>query len=486
MTTIDTYLQKVEEGIAQGPFSDDWESLSAFKIPEWYKQGRFGLFIHWGAYCVPATQCEWYPREMYLKGTKSWAHRVKTYGKDGDYRQVVEQFHPTKFDADEWLDVFQKSGAKYIMPVAEHHDGVKMYKSELNRWNTADLQTKRDFMQELHEACDRHGIGFLCSNHRAEHFWFLNGARKNCPNSEFVKGEYTDLYGPAALHTSGNPYDNEKCPPTDEWCRDWLASACEMIDRNKPLAVYFDWWINKPQFKPYLKKFLAYYYNRGVEWGKEVAVFYKVGAVMQGCAIFDVERGQIDGMSPVLWQNDTAIAKNSWGYTEGNQFKTPYEVLTNMIDVISKNGCYMLNVGPKPNGEICEEEKHVLLEIGKWLNINGEAIYGAQPYTVYGEGKKQKSGGFKENLKYGKQDFRFTYKNGTIYVFVMSNKPCKEYKVRSLRAASEGGIRYQIQKVELLGSDKSVQWRQDEKAFYFSVDPATNRSVPLCIKLTVD
>ncbi len=486
MITIEEYLQKVDAVIAKGPFQDNWESLSAFQIPKWYQDGRFGLFIHWGVYSIPATETEWYPRQMYLMGTKSWKHRVKTYGKDSDYRQIVEQFNPTAFDADEWLDIFKKSGAKYIMPVAEHHDGIKMYKSELNRWNTMDLQTKRDFMQELHEACDRHGMGFLCSNHRAEHFWFLNGARKYCPNSEVAKGLYPDLYGPAVLHPSGNPHDNEKSMPTEDWCRDWLASACEMVDRNQPLAVYFDWWINKPPFKPYLKKFLAYYYNRGAEWGKEVAVFYKVGAVMPGCAIFDVERGQIDGMSPVLWQNDTAIAKNSWGYTEGNRFKTPYEVLTNLIDVISKNGCYMLNVGPKANGKICDEEKHVLLEIGKWLKINGEAIYGAKPYTVFGEGKKQKSGSFKENMRYGKQDFRFTYKNGTIYVFVMSNKPYKEYKVRSLRAANEGGIRFNIQNVELLGNSAPVHWQQDDKAFRFRFGGAIDHSLPLCVKISVD
>lgn len=486
MITIDEYLQKVDAVIEKGPFKDNWESLSAFQMPSWYRKGRFGLFIHWGVYSIPATETEWYPRQMYLKGTKSWNHRVKTYGKDSDYRQIVAQFNPTEFDANEWLDIFQKSGAKYIMPVAEHHDGVKMYKSELNRWNTADLQTKCDFLAELHDACDRHGMGFLCSNHRAEHFWFLNGARKFCPDSEVTKGLYPDLYGPAALHTTGNPYDNEKCPPTEEWCRDWLASACEMIDCNRPLAVYFDWWINKAPFKPYLKKFLAYYYNRGLEWGKEVAVFYKVGAVMKGCAIFDVERGQIDGIAPELWQNDTAIAKNSWGYTEGNRFKTPYEILTNMIDVVSKNGCYMLNVGPKANGKICEEEKQVLLSIGEWMQKNGEAIYDALPYDVYGEGRKQKAGSFKENLKYSKKDYRFTFKTGAIYVFIMSQRSVKTHIVKTLRAANEGGIRYNIQNVELLGFPNKVRWQQDEKAFRFEIEGDIDRTLPLCIKLSID
>ena len=216
-------------------------------------------------------------------------------------------------------------------------------------------------------------------------------------------------------------------------------------------------------------------------------MFYKVGSVMKGCAIFDVERGQIEGVSPVLWQTDTSIAKNSWGYTEGNRFKTPYEILTNMIDVVSKNGCYMLNVGPKSDGTICQEEKDVLLSIGKWLSANGEAIYDALLYDVWYEGKKQKAGSFKENLKYGKKDYRFTYKNGAIYIFLMCEKPAKSNVVKALRAASEGGIRYNIQNVEVLGHPGKISWTQDEKAFRFTLDESIlNTGLPLCVKVSVD
>lgn len=486
MITIDEYLKKVDEVIEKGPFKDNWQSLSNFKIPSWYQKGRFGLFIHWGAFSVPATENEWYPRSMYLKNTKSNKHHDKVYGKDTDYREIVKQFNPTNFDADEWVKLFKESGAKYIMPVGEHHDGVKLYKSELNKWNTYDLAPHRDFISEIHTSCDKYGIGFLCSNHRAEHFWFFNGARANKPNSEVTKGLYPDLYGPAALHTTNNPLDNEKCPPTEDWCKDWLASACEMVDHLQPLAVYFDWWINKPPFKPYLKKFLAYYYNRGIEWGKEVAVFYKVGAVMDGCAIFDVERGQIDGISPVLWQNDTSTAKNSWGYTKDNKYKKPYDILTNLIDVVSKNGCFMLNVGPKADGTICDEEKNILLEIGKWFKKNGEAIYDSHPFEVYGEGKKQHAGSFKENLKYGKKDYRFTYKTGAIYIFIMSNKKQKTYTVKSLKNANENGIRYQIKGMKVLGYDNKVTYEQDKKSLRFSIDGEINTDLPLCVKIDVD
>lgn len=485
---ISEYLEKIDKVIENGQFKDNWQSLANFKMPKWYQEGRFGLFIHWGVYSVPATENEWYPRQEYFKGSKSYFHRIKNYGSDFDYRQLIEKFNPEKFNADEWLKLFKESGAKYIMPVAEHHDGIKMYKSELNKWNMMDLPQHRDFIDELHVASDKAGLGFLSSNHRAEHFWFFNTARKFCPNSEVTKNEYPDLYGPAYLPPNGEFQKTDKCiSPTKEWLEDWLASSCEMIDRNKPLAVYFDWWVQKNEFRPYMKKFLAYYYNRGIEWGKEVAVFYKWGALMKGCGIFDVERGQIDGVAQELWQNDTAIAKNSWGYTEGNSFKTPYEILCNMIEVISKNGCYMLNVGPKPDGTICDEEKTVLLEIGKWLKINGEAIYGSQPFEIgFGEGKISKNGAFKESKKFSKKDFRFTYKPGAIYVFPLSLETQKEYKINSLRFANEGGIRYNITNVRILGNDAKVQFIQNEKYLSLKVDKKLNSTLPICFKVEID
>lgn len=487
MTVIEEYLKKIDDTIKNGVYKDNWQSLSAFKIPEWYKHGRFGLFIHWGVYSVPATESEWYPRQMYIKGTRSYNHRIATYGADFDYRQLIDLFKPTNFDAEEWVKIFKASGAKYIMPVAEHHDGIKMYGSEINRWNTVELNG-RDYMQELHVACDNNDMGFCTSNHRAEHYWFLNGARKFCPDSEVACNEHSDLYGPAYMPPSGNIYKTDKeINATEEWLKDWLVSACEMIDKNKPLAVYFDWWVHKKEFKPYMKKFLAYYYNRGIEWGKEVGVFYKWGAIMDGCAIFDVERGQIDGVARRLWQNDTAIAKNSWGYTEGNKFKRPQDIIRNMIEVIAKNGCYMLNVGPKADGTICDEEKSVLLAIGDWMKVNGEAIYDSEPFEItFKEGKKTSNGAFKENKKFKNNEYCFTYKTGLIYVFPMGEKIGQTLKIKSLRLANEGGIRYQIKNIELLGSDARINYSQTENELTVNFDYNIDNSMPICLKVCVD
>lgn len=487
MSKVEDYLKIIDDVISRGKFKDNWESLSQFEMPSFLREKRFGIFIHWGVYSVPAFYNEWYPRLMYIKGSPCNLHHRKKYGADFEYRDFIEKFKPDKFDAEEWAHIFKESGAGYIMPVGEHHDGIKMYKSNLNRWNMAELNG-RDYMAELHSACDKEGIGFMISNHRAEHYWFMNGARKYYPNSECARGLYPDLYGPAYVPKSGNIYKTDKeISPTKEWLCDWLVSACEMIDRNRPIAVYFDWWIQKSEFRPYVKKFLAYYYNRGIEWGKEVCVFYKVGAVFDGCAVFDVERGQTDAALGKLWQNDTAAAKNSWGYTEGNKFKTAGEIIRNMIEVVSKNGCFMLNIGPKPDGSICDQEKAILLEIGRWMQVNGSALRGSYPYEVCPfEGRKSKNGSFKENKTFRRGDYCFTAKPGKIFVFPMAKKLPQTLKIKSLRFANEGGIRYDIKSVRIMGQKNSLPFSQDEKCFKISLPSATDNDLPLCIEIDVD
>lgn len=487
MSKIDDYLKIVDEVIDNGRFKDNWESLSQFQIPSFLREKRFGIFIHWGVYSVPAFGNEWYPRRMYIKGDICNTHHIKTYGKDFEYRDFIGRFKPDQFDADEWVKLFKASGAGYIMPVGEHHDGVKMYKSDLNHWNMMELNG-RDYMAELHAACDKAGIGFMISNHRAEHFWFMNGARRFYPESECAKGLYPDLYGPAYVPPSGNIYKtDQEISPTEEWLKDWLASACEMIDLNKPSAVYFDWWIQKSEFRPYVKKFLAYYYNRGMEWGREVCVFYKVGAVFDGCAVYDIERGQTDAALGKIWQNDTAAAKNSWGYTEGNKFKSAGEVIRNLIEVAAKNGCFMLNVGPKANGAICKEEQTLLLEIGKWFSVNGAAIRGSYPFEVCAfEGKKSINGSFKENKTFRKGDYCFTVKPGKIFVFPMAYKLPQVLKIKSLRRANEGGIRYDIKAVKILGQNKELPFVQSEKRLQITLPCKMQNDIPFCIEVDVD
>src|SRR5581483_3643854 len=160
-------LRTVDAVAAQGPFRPAWDSLENYKVPEWYQDAKFGIFIHWGVYCVPAFDNEWYPRNMYLKDQLAFKHHVETYGPQSKfgYKDFIPMFKAEKFDPDAWAALFEKAGAKYVVPVAEHHDGFPMYNSDLTDWCAAKMGPKRDVVGELAAAVRKHGLHFGTSSH---------------------------------------------------------------------------------------------------------------------------------------------------------------------------------------------------------------------------------------------------------------------------------------------------------------------------------
>lgn len=231
------YLSLIDEVIAQGPYTDTWDSLCEHPVPKWYARDKFGIFIHWGVYSVPAFGNEWYPRNMYVKGSKENLHHTEKYGtldKFG-YKDFIPQFKAEKFDPKEWAALFKEAGAKFVVPVAEHHDGFQMYASDLCRWNAAEMGPKRDILGELKTEVEKEGMVLGASSHRAEHYWFFNGGRQ-IPEADVNDPEYADLYGPAAGITRDmtDIYDN---PPTEEHMQDWLVRTCEIVDKYQPSCV---------------------------------------------------------------------------------------------------------------------------------------------------------------------------------------------------------------------------------------------------------
>ena len=486
---MQAYLQKIEDVNNKGKYKPEWDSLAAYPVPKWYSEAKFGVFIHWGVFTVPEYFSEWYPRLMYYKGNPVYWHHKRKYGKDFNYRDFIPMFKPDKFNADNIIKTVKNSGAKFVMPVAEHHDGIKLYDSKLSEWTTAKLPTRRDFLTEYKKACEDNDIIFSTSSHRAEHYWFLNGGKTIGFYNETFNEKYRDLYGECAnVHKANNLYTLLKqehgIEPTEEWLKDWLVSSCELVDKYQPSSLFFDWWVSYKAFRPYMKKFLAYYYNRSLEWKKEVCVYYKSDAVMYNCAIFDRERGQLENISPYIWQGETSTAYNSWSYCTTNRFKTPETIACNMLDVISKNGCFVLNIGPKADGSICKEEQHILDEIGKFTKINKEAIWGTQPYKIYGEGKKHKAGSFNEHFNYSSKDFRFTCKAGFVYAFALKPKGKSKFVIKSL-GDSMDLFHCVIKNISILGSNMKMNFSQNKKALTIETDKIS-QSMPICFKIEVD
>lgn len=462
-------LARIDAVIADGPFEDTWESLRGYRPARWFGESKFGIFIHWGVYSVPAYRNEWYSRNMYREGTAEFEHHRATYGPHSEfgYKDFIPRFHMNDYDPESWAALFRRAGAQYVVPVAEHHDGFAMYRSDRTRWDASRVGPQRDVLGDLAVAVREQSMTFGASSHRAEHWFFMNGGAQF--ESDVRDAAFSDFYGPA---------QREETEPSRAYLDDWLLRTIEIIDHYRPELLWFDWWIENPAFEPYLRKLAAYYYNSAAAWGREVVINYKWEAFASGSAIYDIERGAMGVAQPFVWQNDSAVSRSSWCWTEGHVYKSIEELLSELLDVVSKNGNLLLNVGPKPDGTIPEAEVAILEAIGAWLSVCGEAVYGTIPYAVPGEGPLQVKGGSfvdGDGSIFSSDDYRFTVRNDVtgsyLYASTVAWPEGDEVALTTL------GLRHQIEpreidEIRLLGVSEPLVWRRELDALYVQLPGA--------------
>ncbi|MDR2087099.1 MAG: alpha-L-fucosidase [Dysgonamonadaceae bacterium] len=455
-------------------FQPDWSNIAQnYQFPEWFVDAKFGIFIHWGVYSVPAFGTVWYPREMYQKDYREYNHHRATYGEHTKfgYKDFIPMFKAEKFDAAQWAALFKKAGAKYVVPVAEHHDGFAMYDSDLNDWNAVKKGPKKDIIGLLKQAVENEGLVFGLSTHRAENAWFFSGGME-FPSD--VQDTTITLYGRRL------PYETY----TEDFAKEWLAHTYELINKYEPKLIWFDWTVNNPVLMPYFNKFLAYYYNNALDWGTGVVVNTKQG-YPTNIQVWDIERGKSDKLMKFPWQTDTSIGKHSWSYVDGEENKTPEQIVHDLVDIVSKNGALLLNIGPKADGTITDEQTAVLLAIGEWLNVNGEAIYGTRCWKKFGEGETESTkGSFTDNTAttYTIQDIRFTTKENDFYAIVL--KWGEETVIKSLN--SEAIADAKILNIQMLGSDEKIVWTQTGEGLKLSFPKSKPCNFAYSFKITFD
>ncbi|MFC2124638.1 alpha-L-fucosidase [Bacteroidota bacterium] len=444
--------KKIIESLKYEP---SWKSLEQYTYPEWFRDVKLGVFIHWGVYSVPAYGNEWYPRNMYRdeKGNKQkeFAHHHDTWGDQGEfgYKDFIPMFTAENFDANAWIDLFKKAGVKYVVPVAEHHDGFPLYDCSYTNWNAVNMGPKRNVIAELKQASEVAGMKFGVSTHRAFNW------------SYYTFKEGFDTMDPENVGLYGTPHGPLE-PVSLDFLTDWHGRTKEIIDKFHPDVLWFDFGWHRDEFAPYRPLVTSYYYNQAEKWGKEVVLQYK-DKVPEGIAVLDVERGKLSNIHPYPWQTDTSIGRKSWGFINNEDNKSANEVLDVFIDIVSKNGCLLINVGPKPDGTIPDEQKKVLIEIGKWMDINGEAIYETRPWKIFGEGptRMNEEGGFSEmknTQEFSPEDIRFTAKGEILYAIGL-DWPGTSVTIKSL-GTNEEYIDKPVNSVSLIGYKETIKFEQ--------------------------
>ncbi|WPR73340.1 alpha-L-fucosidase [Algoriphagus sp. NG3] len=458
------------KAIEKPRFEENWDSLRKYEVPEWFKDAKLGIFIHWGPYAVPAYGSEWYPRLMYMdsvvwnpkgeivseKPSEIYDHHVENWGEldEFGYKDFIPMFTAENFDAKEWIDLFKKAGAKYIVPVAEHHDGFAMYQSSHTKWDAVEMGPKQDILGELVKEGREQGLKVGASSHFAFNWDYFN------KTGDATDQTFSDLYG-----RSHSPY----VPADEQFLELWWKRTKEIIDNYQPDVLWFDFVLDREEYRPYHPKLAAYYYNKGLDWDKEVVLqnknFDDFESYPPGTNVLDLERGKMSDIHEYPWQTDTSIGANSWGYVSNWISKSPNTLVDDLIDIVSKNGCLLLNIGPKADGTIPEDQKEVLLSIGKWLDQNGEAIYGTTHWKIFGEGPTEVATGHHtegKNKDLTGKDFRFTQKDGNIYAIAMDWPGDGKAEIEAFSAGSDL-LESDIAEVTLLGHDGKLTWEQDSK-----------------------
>ncbi|MEN0051991.1 MAG: alpha-L-fucosidase, partial [Bacteroidota bacterium] len=390
----------------EGKYEPNQESLSKHEAaPDWFADAKLGIYFHWGPYSVPAYGSAWYPRNMYLKGSKVHKFHEKNFGsiEEFGYEDFIPMFRAEHFDPEDWADLFEMAGAKFAGPVAQHHDGFAMWNSEVNPWNVADKGPKRDILGELFTSLKARNIKTIATFHHArlgqrnakipEH-WGKKGYNSHYPYHPELPTATTD---PELSKLFGN------FETIEEFNEYWLAQVNEVVDKYKPDVIWYDSWLNLIP-ESYRNEMAAHYFNSAAKNNQEVVICRKQDDLPLEYSVVDIEQGGRRDIHPMPWMTDITLGESRWMYVEGHKYKTADLVIRNMIDVWSKNGIVLLNVSPRADGVINQEQRKVLKQIGDWLKVHGEAVYGTRPHTIFGYGSAKaidgSHGGQSSKVKY--------------------------------------------------------------------------------------
>ena len=475
---------------SEGSFQPNWESLAAYRCPDWFRDAKFGIWAHWGPQCQPG-QGDWYARQMYQEGNNDYLYQCKAYGHPSaaGFKDVIRDWKAEDWDPDHLISLYKAAGAKYFMCLANHHDNFDNYASSHQPWNSVNLGPKRDIVGGWEKAARAAGLRFAVSVHAA-HAWSFyetsqgsdtHGPLAGVPyDGHLTKadgaGHWWEGYDPQDLYAQAHTpmglewdWNNNSVGdlPTTAYIEKFYRRTIELIDRYHPDQVYFD-----DTVLPFNGisdaglRIVSHMYNQSVRrHGKvEAVVNGKIlSDIQRKCLVMDLERGISNRIEPQPFQTDTCIG--NWHYDvnlyHNHGYKSAEQVAHMLVDIVSKNGNLMLNIPLPGSGKPDDDEMKFLTEFTRWMAVNGSGIHGTRPWHIYGEGPSgggpaTHAQGFNEsNRRFTSHDFRFMTRGNSLFAFGMDWPSDGRFLIRSL-ATGSGRVR----DVRLLGYHGKIKWTQ--------------------------
>lgn len=491
--------------LSPGPFQPTWESLATnYQCPEWFRDAKLGIWAHWGPQCVP-EEGDWYARSMYLQGHKQYQAHVAKYGHPSEFgfMEIDNLWKAERWEPGKLMDLYVAAGARYFVAMATHVDNFDAYNSRYHDWNSVRVGPKRDIIGDWAKAARSRGLPFGVSNHSSHSWhWFQTaygydpeGPKAGVRYDAFRlkkadgKGKWwegldpQDLYGRpredmvipdgfTAMKPMREWHDKHNLPWTERPPEDdsrhtdlWFFRMQDLVDQYQPDFLYLD----NTEF-PLGQAGLdiaAHFYNANLarNGGKLNAVLTAKGlrAERRPAVVQDFERSAPDAIQPLPFETGTCIGQ--WHYKKDLTYKTVGQIVRSLVDVVSKNGTLLLSIPQRGDGTIDEREVAFLQGLGAWTKVNGEGIYGSRPWTIFSEGPTKIPRGRAGDvaIAFTAEDIRFTTKDGRLYAFLMV-EPTGTTTIKSLGREAPTGR--PVKKVELVGSDEPLRWRQDGAALH--------------------
>lgn len=463
-----------------GPYEPNWPSLISYGVPEWMLDAKFGIYMHWGLYAVPAFGYEWYGKRVYEPDNPIHAEHIRRFGplSEFGYKDFIPQFLAENYDPAQWAELIQKAGAKYGGFSLAHHDGYGLWDSDVYQWNVGKMGPKRDLYGELVTELRRRDVHIVAPFHIVRGFnWYLPGWQqfeKKLDHEAIEQGkrEGWDLFDPAYKDFY---WHSEVDADYDEFLALWKAKLLEVIDRYRPDLIWFDSGeFRDSPYEIHTLEILCHYLNRSVEWDKKVTVLNKLAPNNRHnfppeFGVLNYEEGRSrEGSIARPWNDDLKIGDRSWGYVEGQTYLTGNVILHNLIDRVSRGGSLMLSLSPKADGTIPDGQQQALRDVGAWLEGCGEAIYATRAWKIHGEGGDDRfmnrSG---KHMKWDltkctAEDKRYTQSKDGKHIYAMTLGQPEGQVIFEALGTDAGLLGRPIQSVRVLGGD-ACQWQQHPK-----------------------